>query len=123
MDYPYTTPDEDPFTVKPIVQRVNFIKHQRSSLLDKWILEQQQDPDELDLPEPSLSTSHASASFGNPYLAYPDLPRVIPIDTTRHEDTDSVYSYDFVNDDDIPAKAIPERVVLQVNHLSFSFYL
>ena len=128
-DHPYTTPDEDPFNVRPIVQQIKPIKHRRPSLLDKWILEQQQSPTEyLDaLHRPGLfSTSDASstASFSNrnPYLAYPDLPRVPPIDTTADKDTASIYSYDLVNDDDIPAKVTVARddAATQVNIIFLS---
>ncbi|KAF8807797.1 hypothetical protein BYT27DRAFT_7097490 [Phlegmacium glaucopus] len=108
-DQPYTTADEDPFNVQTIVQQVKSIKHRRSSLLDKWILEQQQNPTEcpntLHLPKPRSS---ASASFSNPYLAYPDLPRVTSFDTAGKEDTCSIISYDFVDDNDIPANVAPE---------------
>lgn len=117
-DHPYTTAEEDPFRVQPIVQQVKSIKHRRPSLLDKWILEQRQSPNEYrdasHLPGPCFSTSDAfpSASFSNPYLAYPDLPRVPPIDTT---DTASVNSYDLVDDVDLPANAAREDTVPQVN--------
>jgi len=116
-DHPYTTPDEDPFNVQPILQHVTSIKRHRSSLLDKWILEQQNTtecPNPLHLPKPRLS---ASASFSNPYLAYPDLPRVTSIDTTGKEDTCSINSYDFVDDNDIPAN---EGAASQVNITFFS---
>lgn len=125
MEDPYTTADEDPFNVQAIVQQVKSIKHRRSSLLDKWISEQQQSSteyyDAFHLPRPSFSTSDASASasFCNPYLAYPDLPRVPTID---NEDSASINSYDFVDDDDIPANVTRQDTVPQVN-LSFSYSL
>lgn len=129
-DHPYTTADEDPFNVQPIVQQVKSIKHRRPSLLDKWILEQQQSPteyhDALHLASPHFSASDAfpSASFSNPYLAYPDLPRVPPIHTTADEETASLNSYDLVDDDDIPAGAAREDAVPQVNiTFSISFCL
>ena len=130
-DHPYTTPDEDPFNVRPIEQRMKSIKHRRPSLLDKWIMEQQQSPteyhDALHRPEPCFSTYDASssASFSNPYLAYPDLPRVPPIDTIADKDSASINSYDIVNDDDIPANVTITRddAAPRVNiHFSFSFY-
>ena len=126
-DHPYTTPDEDPFNVRPTVQQIKSIKHRRPSLLDKWIMEQQQSPTEYDalhLPEPRFSTSDASssASCSNPYLAYPDLPRVPPIDTTADKDTASINSYDLVNDDDIPANitVVRDGAVSQVNIIFLS---
>jgi hypothetical protein len=115
------------------------IKHRRPSMLDKWIMEQQQSPteyhDALHRPGPCFSTSDASssASFSNPYLAYPDLPRVPPIDTTADKDTadkdtvSSINSYDFINDDDIPANStvVRDDAVPQVNiiYLSRSAFL
>ena len=122
-DHPYTTADEDPFNVQSIVQRVKTVNHRRSSLLDKWILEQQVEQnsakyhDALHLPGPCFSTSDASASasYCNPYLAYPDLPRVPPNDTTDNEDAASINSYDFVDDDDIPVNVAREDTVPQVN--------
>ena len=121
-DHPYTTPDEDPFNVRPIVQQAKSSKHRRPSLIDKWILEQQQSQTEyrdvLHRPRPFYtSDASSSASFSNPYLAYPDLPRVPPIDITADKDTASIYSYDLVNDDDIPANVTVARedAVPQVN--------
>ena len=112
-DHPYTTADEDPFNIQPILQQGKFIKHRRSSLLDKWILEQQQNPTKYHDAKPS--TSDASTSLCNPYLAYPDLRRVPPIDTTDNEDAASINSYDLVDDDDIPADVAREDTVPQVN--------
>lgn len=90
-------------------------------------MEQQQSPTEYDalhLPEPRFSTSDASssASCSNPYLAYPDLPRVPPIDTTADKDTASINSYDLVNDDDIPANitVVRDGAVSQVNTIFLS---
>ena len=119
-DHPYTTAEEDPFNVQPIVLQVKSTKHRRPSLLDKWILEQQQSPteyhDAMHLPGSYFSTSDAfpPASFSNPYLAYPDLPRLPPIDTTVDEDTASINSYDLVDDDDIPSIVAHEDAVPQV---------
>ena len=128
-DHPYTTADEDPFNVRPIVQQMKSVKHRRPSLLDKWIMEQQRSPteyhDALHQPGPYFSTSDASssASCSNPYLAYPDLPRVPPIDTTADKDTASIISYDLVNDDDIPANdvtVVHDDAVPQVNIIFLS---
>lgn len=123
QDHPYTTADEDPFNLHPIVQQVKPIRHRRSSLLDKWILEQQQSSteyhDSLHLPRPSFSTSDASASasFCNPYLAYPDLRRAPPI---HNDDAASIISYDFVDDDDIPANVTHQDTVPQDPPIPFS---
>jgi hypothetical protein len=112
-DHPYTTADEDPFNIQPVLQQVKFIKHRRSSLLDKWILEQQHNPTKYHDAKPYFSTS--DASLCNPYLAYPDLRRVPPMDTADNEDAASINSYDLVDDDDIPTNVACEDTVPQVN--------
>ncbi|KAF8203010.1 hypothetical protein BJ912DRAFT_1018834 [Pholiota molesta] len=98
-DQPYTTADEDPF---------NSVTKRRSSMLDKWILEQQAQSssdalaETLQLPEPTFPLFPPFASSSNPYLAYPDLPRAWQ--TTKAEsDSASIKSYDLVDDDDIPS--------------------
>ncbi|KAF8973635.1 hypothetical protein BDZ97DRAFT_1912111 [Flammula alnicola] len=121
-DQPYTTADEDPFSVQPYVQEalaktVQTVKHKRSSMLDKWITEQQAQSsdnhsDILSPPEPYFAMSPPFASSSNPYLAYPDLPRLCS-DRTRTKkepdlDSESINSYDLVDDDDIPS-SIPDE--------------
>ena len=108
-DHPYTTADEDPFNVQPIVK---LIKHPHSTLLDKWIIEQQQNPAEH---RDTLKPSNAYASFSNPYLAYPDLPRVKSFDITEKDDGASIISYDLIDDNDIPANVAPQDAAPQVN--------
>ncbi|KAG6832547.1 hypothetical protein H0H92_000176 [Tricholoma furcatifolium] len=76
-DIPYTTPDEDPFNVRPLQQQP---RRRRSSLLDKWIQEQQKPPD---------SENHTDASELHQTLANPS--------------EDDLDNYDIVDDDDIPA--------------------
>ncbi|KDR85420.1 hypothetical protein GALMADRAFT_359499 [Galerina marginata CBS 339.88] len=120
-DTPYTTPDEDPFNVRPYVQEVKTIKHKRSSMLDKWISEQQAQPsdcssaDALPTPTAYFSSPSLFASSSNPYLAYPDLPRVSSeAARSKDEDTESIISYDLVNDDDIPDDTTPRDPLQQV---------
>ncbi|KAK7059210.1 hypothetical protein VNI00_001837 [Paramarasmius palmivorus] len=106
-DQPYTTPDEDPFTIRPLLAPP---RRRRSSMLDKWIKEQQ-----------GTSSASSSSSGGGgiqdltddkpcdggeirnltPYLAYPDLhsPRPNP---SPCESAVTLNSYDLVDDDDIP---------------------
>ncbi|KAF8167684.1 hypothetical protein B0H34DRAFT_792379 [Crassisporium funariophilum] len=114
-DQPYTTADEDPFNVRPVVQQVKTIKHRRSSMLDKWILEQQsqstESPDALQLPKPYLAGTDTLASSSNPYLAYPDLPRVTREQTRIREEVESINSYDLVEDDDIPPITFPADLI------------
>lgn len=92
-DPPYTLPEEDPFNIKPLLQQP---RRRRSSMLDKWIQDQQHLPiasDDVsnDLPLPLIGTR------SNPYLAYPELgsPMFNPSTLT-------VNSYDLVEDEDIP---------------------
>lgn len=114
-DQPYTTADEDPFNVQPYIQEalVKPVKKRRSSMLDKWILEQQAQSSSdalaeiLQLPEPTFPLFSPFASSSNPYLAYPDLPRAWQ--TTKAEsDSASIKSYDLVDDDDIPSNTCEE---------------
>ncbi|KAF8913078.1 hypothetical protein CPB84DRAFT_1812018 [Gymnopilus junonius] len=108
-DAPYTTPDEDPFNVQAFVELVapvRTIHHRRSSMLDKWISEQQAQspvsPTDCSLSAPCFNPgSYASSS--NPYLAYPDLLRISQETSRPNEaETASIISYDLVDDDDIP---------------------
>lgn len=79
-------------------------------MLDKWILEQQAQSSDTNLPEanPPLFPSFASSS--NPYLAYPDLRRTWLDSSNTREDSDaaSINSYDLVDDDDIPLNVCDE---------------
>lgn len=96
-DLPYTTPDEDPFNVRPLPHR------RRSSLLDKWIHEQQSTSHTR-----SLSASAASQAF----LAYPELNR--PSLDCASPDTSKDAGYDFVDDDDIPENLAADLNALRV---------
>ncbi|KAF8640355.1 hypothetical protein AX17_000026 [Amanita inopinata Kibby_2008] len=87
-DTPYTTPDEDPFSVKPLLQQP---RRRRSSMLDKWIKEQQ-------FPSPLVSdspASHIQTSFDHPHESRPS-------DSKQNDDDATVNSYDLVQDEDIP---------------------
>jgi hypothetical protein len=110
-DAPYTTADEDPFNVQPyLVEETKTLKPRRSSMLVKWISEQQNHPtpdlqaDDLPIPEPIFASSSSVISNSNPYLAYPDLARVgrDEDNTKEANDAASIISYDLVEDDDIP---------------------
>ena len=111
-DQPYTTAEEDPFQIQPYIQQpVKTVKSRRSSMLDKWIIDQQaQSPQ----PEPLEPYSGLSAAASNPYLAYPDLPRVSSEHTQPKEDNESIISYDLVDDDDIPTTTMQEDSSQQV---------
>ena len=67
------------------------------SMLDEWIVDQRR-----------------SASASNPYLAYPDLPRA-----SSEQDTQSIISYDLVDDNDIPAQQVCCLVQCQNDHSYF----
>ncbi|KAF8898971.1 hypothetical protein BD779DRAFT_1666720 [Infundibulicybe gibba] len=82
-DMPYTTPDEDPFNVQPLLQQP---RRRRSSMLSKWIQEQQKQPSAQNDASDDLSPSNCD--FG--------------LVTTSSEDILTVNSYDLVEDDDIP---------------------
>lgn len=111
-DFPYTTADEDPFNVQPyVVEDAKTLKPKRSSMLVKWISEQQDQSatelqaEDLPIPEPFFALGPSVASSSNPYLAYPDLARVRECDqenTKEASDAASVVSYDLIEDDDIP---------------------
>ncbi|KAJ6504399.1 hypothetical protein DFH09DRAFT_1251976 [Mycena vulgaris] len=92
-DPPYTAAEEDPFNIKPLLLQP---RRRRSSMLNKWIQDQQQVPtDVLDIEDvPSLP---GFGTRSNPYLAYPELGS-----PTFHESAVSVNSYDLLEDDDIP---------------------
>lgn len=110
-DQPYTTADEDPFQIQPYIQPVKTVRKRRSSMLDKWIIEQQAQSSQ---PEPLEPYSGLSAAASNPYLAYPDLPRVSSEYTEPKKDDESIISYDLVDDDDIPTSTIQEDSIQQV---------
>ncbi|KIM47789.1 hypothetical protein M413DRAFT_209580 [Hebeloma cylindrosporum] len=106
-DQPYTTAEEDPFQIQPFILPVKAVKSRRSSMLDKWIIEQQAQSSQ---PMPLVPYSGLSASASNPYLAYPDLPRVSSerAQPKQDDDTQSITSYDLVDDDDIPTRTMQE---------------
>lgn len=111
-DTPYTTPDEDPFNIQPLQPR-----RRRSSLLNKWIQEQQNQPPESDAT-PAPQDHHCSVRI-TPYLAYPDL--ILDMTTARDEilTTDG---YDLLEDDDIPQSLESTLEVCLLTHF-FSCFL
>lgn len=98
-EQPYTTADEDPFNVQPLLQQP---RHRRSSMLNKWIQEQQKQPFTFNdffnpTEDPSLLPPTTSA-----YLAYPTFGRAALHPDDTRDDIVSLNSYDLVEDDDIP---------------------
>ena len=83
-DIPYTTPEEDPFNARPIFSQP---RRRRSSLLDKWIQEQQQPLDKEPRATPQNKIYSGTLCVPNP----------------SKEDTVTLNNYDIVDDDDIPA--------------------
>ncbi|KAF9502444.1 hypothetical protein BDN71DRAFT_1500566 [Pleurotus eryngii] len=81
-------------------------RRRRSSLLDRWIKEQQTQPHvTLDEPLGILGFDPTQPSSGTPpnaYLAYPDLAQRQTAEEASDDDN-TVNSYDLVQDDDIPA--------------------
>jgi len=106
-DIPYTTPEEDPFNVQPLPMQP---RRRRSSLLDKWIQEQQKNPD--DEPPPTV--------HNHPYLAYPELGRE-PANPSK-DDVVTLDNYDLVNDDDIPQVIHNEKEVRFLSPLLFFLF-
>ncbi|KAF9454071.1 hypothetical protein P691DRAFT_798349 [Macrolepiota fuliginosa MF-IS2] len=102
-DLPYTTPEEDPFNVRPLPQQ--YPRRRRSSMFEKWIEEQQRYSIPGD-PSSSTDTRVHTRSQSNPathaYLAYPELNRSSLNRTGPAEDAASESGYDLVDDDDIP---------------------
>ncbi|KAF7307113.1 hypothetical protein MIND_00504700 [Mycena indigotica] len=92
-DPPYTAPEDDPFHITPLLSQP---RRRRSSMLNKWIQDQQTAPtDAVDVNEqPSIP-----ASRSHPYLAYPELATV-HLDASSS--SASLNSYDLLEDDDIP---------------------
>ncbi|KAF8632943.1 hypothetical protein AX15_001549 [Amanita polypyramis BW_CC] len=92
-DTPYTTADEDPFNVTPLLQ---LPRRRRSSLLDKWIRDQHTLPS---VP-PDAATSAVET-----YLGYPCLTQANDDDDDDDDDDTFVHTYDLVQDQDIPQTA------------------
>lgn len=101
-DQPYSKPEDDPFGVTPIFLQP---RKRRSSMLNKWIQEQQTFPaEDQDYLDPHASTSLPAAGPGtrsNPYLAYPDLGKNM-LPPSVHASTVTLDAYDLVDDLDIP---------------------
>ncbi|KAF7311100.1 hypothetical protein HMN09_00654200 [Mycena chlorophos] len=95
---PYTAPEEDPFNIQPLLLQP--LRRRRSSMLDKWIQDQQQtvpvDVVDTDVTE----EQERPATRGHPYLAYPELSPVSIPDASSS--SASLVSYDLVDDTDIP---------------------
>lgn len=101
-DPPYTTPEEDPFNVRPLFQ--NDLSQKRSSMFDKWIHEQQRYSSPCDPVTATIrghSRSHSSP-MNTAFLAYPELSRSSLDRTGTTEDAVSETGYDLVDDSDIP---------------------
>ncbi|KAL1748998.1 hypothetical protein HDZ31DRAFT_28654 [Schizophyllum fasciatum] len=105
-DPPYTTPDEDPFNVVPA--RIQ-PRRKRSSMLDKWITEQQRTHSVrgrniLDLTD---DRTPSPAPHADAYLAYPGVAgNASPHAASRV----TVDSYDMVEDEDIVNELASLRV-------------
>ncbi|KAF5368457.1 hypothetical protein D9758_002331 [Tetrapyrgos nigripes] len=102
---PYTTPEEDPFNIRPLLCEP---RRKRSSMLNKWIQDQHRPSESTDSMQNASSDSSPPLQSGtrsNPYLAYPDLG-------TKHSSakvsTVTLASFDLVEDDDIPAETVPD---------------
>ncbi|KAG6877872.1 hypothetical protein C0993_002873 [Termitomyces sp. T159_Od127] len=109
-DIPYTTPEEDPFNARPII----FLqpRRRRSSLLDKWIQEQQ---------KPSPGKSCPTTPQNTSYLAY---PAALGVPNPSKTDIVTLDNYDIVDDDDIPTTphAPDVRLYSALFFHSFNFF-
>ncbi|KAF8221674.1 hypothetical protein L208DRAFT_1426555 [Tricholoma matsutake] len=98
-DVPYTTPEEDPFNVQPLLLQP---RRRRSSMLNKWIQEQQTQPHTIETP----TDGHLPLQ----------PPNASCVDTTSDcnlvlDDALTLNSYDLVEDDDIPLNTTHESEV------------
>ncbi|KAF9076041.1 hypothetical protein BDP27DRAFT_1533324 [Rhodocollybia butyracea] len=109
-DKPYTTPEEDPFNIQPCLQP----RRRRSSLLNKWIQEQQNTAP----PESDIS----SGKLLSPYLAYPDLG-TWQGRSSHCGSAITLASYDLVDDEDIPQNLISEPPITPVTPSSHKSFL
>ncbi|KAF6766620.1 hypothetical protein DFP72DRAFT_985609 [Ephemerocybe angulata] len=92
-DLPYTSPDEDPFHALP--------PQRTCPPPTPWIQEQHSElepaPAELeDISELAPTTPPRAGTPQHAFLAYPDLSKL------ALDEGDSLYSYDIVDDDDLP---------------------
>ena len=101
-DPPYTSPDEDPFNVQPLLKQP---RRRRSSMLDRWIKDQQALPS--DAHDETLRVKNDSRL--SPYLAYPELGMASSVAPLN--DISTIHSYDLVEDDDIPQTTQPASEV------------
>ncbi|KAJ6621090.1 hypothetical protein B0H10DRAFT_2215360 [Mycena sp. CBHHK59/15] len=97
-DPPYTAAEDDPFSIKPLLLQP---RRRRSSMLNKWIHDQQQVPTNVVDDEEGSSLPRAGTP-SNPYLAYPELGSPTFHDSAFNDSAVSVNSYDLLEDDDIP---------------------
>ncbi|KAK0466444.1 uncharacterized protein EV420DRAFT_830615 [Desarmillaria tabescens] len=96
-DRPYTLPEEDPFNITPLATQPH---HRYSSLFDKWLQEQQRHAPTL---EDILDTSIPESSSATPALLSHQY--IDPMHPDAQGSVVTLNTYDFVEDDDIPAEA------------------
>ncbi|THV07591.1 hypothetical protein K435DRAFT_848008 [Dendrothele bispora CBS 962.96] len=105
-DQPYTIPEEDPFNIQPLLLQP---RRKRSSMLDKWIQDQQRLPINTDIHDlTNESSPFQSGTRSNPYLAYPDLSTTAARHTSPNVSSTTLASFDLVEDDDIPRDVVPD---------------
>ncbi len=114
-DPPYTTPEEDPFNVRPLFQ--NNLRRRPSSMFDKWIQDQQ-----LYIPPSELATTSTtirghcrsqSSPMNSAFLAYPELT-LDRTGTAGNAASESSSSYDLVDDNDIPPDIAADFLNMEV---------
>ncbi|KAJ7751268.1 hypothetical protein DFH07DRAFT_531336 [Mycena maculata] len=97
-DPPYTAAEDDPFNIKPLLLQP---RRRRSSMLNKWIQDQQQPTQVVDVDDEPLPHS---GTRSNPYLAYPELGTPT-FNAGFNASAVSFNSYDLLEDDDIPPES------------------
>lgn len=98
IEQPYTLPEEDPFNITPLLRQP---RRRRSSLFNKWILDQQAYAATLE----EIADEGADASCSTP-SAEPTEDQFDVGRSSLHPNPNAsavtLKSYDFVDDDDIP---------------------
>ncbi|KAF8922063.1 hypothetical protein CPB85DRAFT_19005 [Mucidula mucida] len=100
-DLPYTLPEEDPFNITPLFRQP---RRRRSSLFNKWIVDQQTYASTLEgIPDDIHDAPDSGSTIGSTahdFLAVPGESR--SLNPSANASAVTLKSYDFVEDTDIP---------------------
>lgn len=112
--------EEDVFGIEPLLRQP---RRRRSSMLDRWIQDQQtsaiNDPtrrDDLDISEDTPRSGPRSHA----YLAYPEFGRT----PKARDEVSTLNSYDLMDDNDIPELEVGDldRIVPKVSLVGFQSF-